>query len=289
MADYFLRDDLRRGAMAHAIDAATLLQWADDAARRAAPETVYREKEGRKTLRLQLQGNSFFLKDHRGVGWPEIAKNLMQLRLPVLGAGREYRAVRLLETIGVDTLAVAAYASQGSNPATLHSMLLTDDLVDTVSLEDYCADWRTNPPPFAVRMRLTLALADIARRMHGAGINHRDFYLCHFHLGTDSLAQGSLRCHLIDLHRAQCRSRTPMRWRVKDLAGLYFSAMDCGLTLRDMQRFARHYHPGGLREALVENAPLWRRVQRAATALYRKANGRMPPSPTIPGGNARVR
>ena len=54
--------------------------------------------------------------------------------------------------------------------------------------------------------------------------------------------------------------------------------MDCGLTMRDLQRFARHYYPGGLRQALVENAPLWPRVQRAAGALYRKANGRMPPA-----------
>jgi heptose I phosphotransferase len=283
VADYFLRDDLRRGAMAHAIDAATLLQWADEAARRAAPETVYREKEGRKTLRLQLQGDSFFLKDHRGVGWPEIAKNLLQLRLPVLGAGREYRAVRLLETIGVDTLAVAAYASQGSNPATLHSMLLTDDLVGTISLEDYCADWRTNPPPFAVRMRLTLALADIARRMHGAGINHRDFYLCHFHLDEQSLQRATLRCHVIDLHRARIRREIPRRWRVKDLAGLYFSAMDCGLTRRDLLRFMRHYEPGGLRVALGKRAGLWRQVARRARALYVKGHGGSPPAVAGPG------
>ncbi len=283
MADYFLRDDLRRGELAHATDAAALLRWADAVARRAAPETVYREKEGRKTLCLQLHGSSFFLKAHRGVGWLEIAKNLLQLRLPVLGAASEYRAVRLLETIGVDTLAVAAYASRGSNPATIHSMLLTDDLAGTISLEDYCADWRTNPPPFAVRMRLTLALADIARRMHAAGINHRDFYLCHFHLDEQSLQHGTPRCHVIDLHRAQVRRKTPRRWRVKDLAGLYFSAMDCGLSRRDLLRFMRHYEPGGLRVALGKRAGLWRQVARRARASYIKSHGGAPPALAGPG------
>ena len=289
MTDFYLRADLQPGALAAVTGAAGLLQWATVTADAAAPGQVYRNQEGRKTLRIQLDGRSFFLKSHRGVGWREIFKNLLQGRLPIVGAGSEYRAILALERVGVETLSIAAFASQGANPARRQSMLLTDELVSTISLEDFCAPWATRPPDYSLRTRLIITVAGIARRMHEAGINHRDFYLCHFHLGTDSLAQGSLRCHLIDLHRAQCRSRTPMRWRVKDLAGLYFSTMDCGLTLRDMQRFARHYHPGGLREALVENAPLWRRVQRAATALYRKANGRMPPSPTIPGGNARVR
>ena len=49
-------------------------------------------------------------------------------------------------------------------------------------------------------------------------------------------------------------------------------------TMRDLQRFARHYHPGGFRQALQEDAPLWRRVHRAANDLYRKANGCAPPA-----------
>jgi hypothetical protein len=42
---------------------------------------------------------------------------------------------------------------------------------------------------------------------------------------------------LIDLHRAQLRKKTPRRWVVKDVAGLYFSVMDIGLTQRDLFRF----------------------------------------------------
>ncbi|MST95429.1 MAG: hypothetical protein EXS33_09230 [Pedosphaera sp.] len=38
---------------------------------------------------------------------------------------------------------------------------------------------------------------------------------------------------VIDLHRAQLRDRVPARWLVKDLGGLLFSALDCGLTRRD--------------------------------------------------------
>jgi heptose I phosphotransferase len=231
VSEYFLRADLQGGALSAEGDAETLLQWALRAAGQAPPEAVYRDREGRKTLRLELDGRGFFLKLHRGVGWAEIFKNLL-------------------------------------NPARLQSMILTDELTGTVSLEDYCADWSLHPPPSALRLQLVVLLADIARRMHGAGINHRDFYLCHFHLVRDSLAGGPLRCHLIDLHRAQLRRQIPRRWRVKDLAGLYFSAM---------------------RQAMTEQAGLWRSVSSAAERLYLKAHGTPPPPLTPAGGRHRGR
>jgi heptose I phosphotransferase len=76
---------------------------------------------------------------------------------------------------------------------------------------------------------------------------------------------------------------------VKDLAGLYFSAMDCGLSQRDLQRFARHYCPGGLRQAMTEQAGLWRSVSSAAERLYLKAHGTPPPPLTPAGGRHRGR
>ena len=41
---------------------------------------VYRELDGRTTLRFELDGKGYFLKIHRGVGWIEIFKNIVQLR-----------------------------------------------------------------------------------------------------------------------------------------------------------------------------------------------------------------
>jgi lipopolysaccharide core heptose(I) kinase len=275
--EHYLRAELAAGELAAGQDAGALLRWADAIARRADPEDVYRHKEGRKTLRFQRAGRSYFLKLHRGVGWAEILKNLLQARLPVLAATNEYRAISILQGIGVDTLSVAAYARRGHNPAAIESMIVTDDLVGTVSLEDYCANWASEAPPPSVRMRLLRKLADSARRMHAAGINHRDFYICHFHLDPDSVSQPSPRCYLIDLHRAQLRRQTPRRWLVKDLAGLYFSAMDCGLTRRDLLRFMRHYSATGLAGALGEDAGLWAQVEAGALRLYRKAHKRIPP------------
>lgn len=287
MAEFFLRRDFAAAdsgdALSRCRDPLALLRWAATIAARAAPEDIYRDREGRRTLRFPRGGATYFLKLHTGIGWGEIIKNLLQLRRPVLGADNEYRAVRALTGTGVDTMTVAAYARSGCNPAARQSMLVTDDLVGTVSLEAYCADWATRPPPLAVRLRLIRKLADSARRMHAAGINHRDFYLCHFHLDESSLERADPRCHLIDLHRAQLRRAVPFRWRVKDLAGLYFSAMDCGLTRRDLQRFAHHYSAGGLRQATGRDSRLWRRVEYKARRLYIREHGREPPNPAGEG------
>ncbi|RLQ22129.1 lipopolysaccharide core heptose(I) kinase RfaP [Seongchinamella sediminis] len=279
MAECYLRQDLATGDQALAADPAALLAWARELAEQAAPGDVYRNKEGRKTLRFDWRGRSWFLKLHSGTGWGEIFKNLLQGRLPVLGASNEFRAVQALEALGVDTMAVGAYASLGRNPATVQSLIVTEDLVGTVSLEDYCADWARRPPAFAVRLRLLRKLADSAGRMHRAGINHRDFYLCHFHLDQSTLSQPSPRCCVIDLHRAQIRRRTPRRWQVKDLAGLYFSAMDCGLQRRDLLRFMARYTEGGLRVALGRDRALWQDVERRARRLYRREHDRLPPEP----------
>ena len=272
VTDRYLREDL-----AGSPGARDLLAWAKELADAAPPEAIYRHKEGRRTLRFEYRDSSFFLKLHTGVGWAEILKNLLQLRLPVISARNEYEAIRALEAIDVDTMTVAAFEQRGANPAHRRSMLITDDLVGTVSLEDFCADWANSPPSPALRIRLVCTLAAIARRMHAAGINHRDFYLCHFHLDLSTVDSPRPRCHVIDLHRAQQRNAVPRRWLVKDLAGLYFSAMDCGLTQRDLLRFLRHYESGGLCVALGQRAAFWRSVTQRAQQLYRRERGVAPP------------
>ncbi|MEG1976737.1 MAG: lipopolysaccharide kinase InaA family protein, partial [Citrobacter sp.] len=65
---------------------------------------VFRELETRRTLRFELTGKSYFLKWHRGTSLKEIVKNLLSLRMPVLGADREWNAIHRLSQLGVDTM-----------------------------------------------------------------------------------------------------------------------------------------------------------------------------------------
>ncbi|MDR0577701.1 MAG: lipopolysaccharide core heptose(I) kinase RfaP [Candidatus Accumulibacter sp.] len=232
---------------------------------------VFRELEARRTLRAEVAGRSYFVKIHRGVGWGEIVKNLPCLRLPVLGADNEWRAIGRLGQLGVDTMRGVAFGQRGRNPAARHSFIVTEDLAPTVSLEDFCRDWPARPPPPALKRALIRRVAGMARRMHEGGVNHRDFYLCHFLLHLDPApAPERLKLSLIDLHRAQIRRATPRRWRDKDLAALYFSALDIGLTRRDVFRFLECYFDRPLRDVLRGERACLERLSAEARRLRRR-------------------
>ena len=232
---------------------------------------VFRELEARRTLRTEVDGRAFFVKIHRGVGWGEILKNLLTLRLPILGAENEWLAVSRLTELGVDTMHAVAYGQRGANPASRHSFIVTEDLTPTISLEDYCRDWSTNPPPVLLKRALIDRVAEMAGQMHRGGINHRDYYICHFllHLEPEP-SVNQLKLSLIDLHRAQIRDKTPQRWRNKDLASLNFSALSIGLTLRDKLRFLRGYFAYfdfSLRDILRNEASMLAELSREANRL----------------------
>ena len=247
---------------------------------------TFREAPGRKTVRFSRQEKNYFLKTHTGVGWQEIIKNLFYFRLPVLGAMNEWHGAHHLQRLGIDTLTIAGYGTASGNPARRRSFIITDEISDTQSLEEFCSAWKHRPPrqPHEIRYKrwLIASLARIARRLHNSGANHRDFYLVHFLL-QPGLKEGLLhpdasRLFVIDLHRMQLRRKTPKRWKIKDVAGLHYSSMDLGLTARDRLRFIRLYSQGSLRQALGRDRQFWERVERRANRLYASEQRRSPDS-----------
>lgn len=228
---------------------------------------VYRHVKGRRTLRFELGGRWYFLKWHDGTGWGEIFKNLVSGRLPIIGAYPEYRAIQRFHEVGLPTMQVAGFGRRGINPARQQSFLITDDLSPAISLEDLCAAWPSQRPRFEFKLALISAVADIARNMHANGIAHRDFYLCHFLLATENLESDTPRLSVIDLHRALIRQRLPQRWVIKDIGGLYSSALDIGLTRTDYARFVRWYTGLSLRDALVGQAAFWNKVRERASKI----------------------
>lgn len=232
---------------------------------------VFRELEARRTLRTEVAGRGYFVKIHRGVGWFEIFKNLFSLRLPVLGADNEWRAIHRLGELGVDTMHGVAFGQRGNNPASRHSFIVTEELAPTISLEDYCRNWPVEPPSVMFKRVLIGRVAQMAGRMHRGGVNHRDFYICHFllHLKPEPKTD-NFKLSLIDLHRAQIRHETPCRWRDKDLASLYFSALAIGLTRRDTFRFLCGYFEMPLRVILKNESELLRGLVREADRLQER-------------------
>lgn len=284
----YLRQDFRRDQIGHG-------NFEDIM---AIPGEIIREAPGRQTKRFDLKGKTYFLKIHTGVGWQEIVKNLIYFRLPVLGAANEWHGIHWIQRLGIKTLSTAGFGTTSGNPAKQRSFILTDEIDSAISLEDFCKSWKNRPPGTAVEIQLKRKLiqrvAEIARVMHSSGANHRDFYLCHFLLKTDELHRcgfrdpdgdhpckplprdshgahaecDTLNLHLIDLHRMQLRRKTPSRWVIKDIAGLYYSAMELPLTQRDLFRFMKEYRAKPLRQILREEKLYWHRVESKALNLY---------------------
>jgi len=232
---------------------------------------AFRDVRGRKTMQVTLNlankgvggvEKSYFIKQHFGVGWGEIFKNLLSFKKPILGAMTEVNAIQTLAKIGIATTPLVAFGQRGCNPATLQSFVLTEDLGDIISLEELCADWQTNPPTPNFKQQLIVSMAELAKKMHGAGLCHRDFYLCHFVLKKSELNAGKINLILIDLHRMLTQQNPHGNAVMKDMAGLIFSAKDSGFTAEDWALFKQHYLP--------QSEKFWQKVESRAEKLYQK-------------------
>ena len=174
----------------------------------------------------------------------------------------EVRAIEKLGSLGIATTPLAAFGQQGCNPARLRSFLLTQDLGDIITLEDVCADWKNTSPDPELKSSLIISIAKLAGRMHGAGLCHRDFYLCHLVVKKAEWSAGGTNLILIDLHRMLAGQPAAGRAAMKDIAGLYFSAMDAGFNEQDWALFRRHYLP--------HSDVFWEQVVERANKLYKK-------------------
>ena len=236
----------------------------------------FRNREGRETLRVEIGGEFYFLKRHCGYGWKFILKTLLTGGFPRISARTEQEAIQRCQKAGILTVEVVGCGERGSNPATRQSFLLMRELRGCCDLEQLCQTWPTQPPEPKFRQALMEAIGNTARRMHAAGLNHRDFYLIHLWLELPIRDDGELRLHVIDLHRAMWHRRVPLYWRVKDLAALLFSARDCGITKSDCLRFIRAYRGKSLREIFTEEPALWRLVLLRSNRVFRRHNHRQP-------------
>jgi len=238
---------------------------------------IFRQVEDRLTMRFENDNRGYFVKIHRGCGWKEIIKNLLQMRLPVISATNEWRALGVLRDAGITTLEPVGFFRRGWNPAAIQSLIITREVVDTHSLEERFQQGGAISPQY--KRQLVSKVAEITRRMHENGINHRDCYICHFLLKDQDFENQKAELTLIDLHRAQHRKHTPRRWRVKDVGGLFYSIMEApagSFSRRDLLRFIKEYSGKSLRTTLTEDRIFWQQVYFRARRLYHQDHNSLP-------------
>ncbi len=210
---------------------------------------------------------TFFMKRHKGNVSP-----LDSLRAYLSGFSKswgrkEWEVIHAFHEKGIPTLtAVAA----GENVSLFHqeSFLITEELHGYQSLEMYLKTQFIPPmskEKVTTKRALVKEVAEIARTMHGAGFNHRDFYCCHIFIKIEK--DGKRQLKVLDLQRVDHRRFFRRRWIVKDLAALHFSAPSDVITRTDRLRFLIHYM--GSKENIRHNISLIRDVVRKTGSIMK--------------------
>jgi hypothetical protein len=143
-------------------------------------------------------------------------------------ADDESLGIRALEFHKIPTVPLVGWGKIGDG----RSFIITEDLSDYRDAEKLVRDGLA----FDSLLEPT---ADLAAKLHAAGLHHRDMYLCHFFARLDD--PGDLR--LIDAARVRHLPGWPMRnrWIVKDLAQFWFSTTTLRITDEQRHRWLRRY------------------------------------------------
>lgn len=195
-------------------------------------------KRGRSVYRLEIGERAFYLKRNR-FHWTEFWKSLGRFNWPPRGALVEWRNICAVGGAGIPTVSPVAMGECVRFGLDIASFTLTEELYDAVPLDAVLQREFGAPLDASMRQkkrRLTLQVATLARRLHGSGMYHQDFYLSHFYLGRgDTL-------YLIDLQRVGRQATVPPRFRVKDLGQLNYSAdFTGGVSSAERMRFFLTY------------------------------------------------
>lgn len=144
-------------------------------------------------------------------------------------AAREANAIALLLAAGIPSVPLVAYGVCEDG----RGFLISQDL-RAYQPADRVLKGQSHQDNLPER------IADLARQLHAAHLHHRDLYLCHVFVPTDHQDRP---LHLIDPGRVARMPPWPMhyRWIVKDLAQLYYSVTDSGLSISLRDRMIAAY------------------------------------------------
>ena len=169
-------------------------------------------------------------------------------------AEEEVGGYRLLQQEHIPTAPLVAWGRLADG----RSFVITEDLYGYTPADKLIAAGA----PFD---RLLEPTADLAAKLHNAGLHHRDLYLCHFMAKAEGDAAD---LKLIDVARVRRLPSflTRRRWIVKDLAQFWYSTLALPITGEQRTAWlARYAH----RRALGEPTALRRSIERKARWIER--------------------
>ena len=153
-------------------------------------------------------------------------------------ASLEFEPTARLNAIGINTPKVIAYGWQQAGLFEQRSFIITEKIPNAQSLERKLPDYAASPATVEDLKRkrnFIRKLAQFVRKFHSAGFRHRDLYFSHIFYNDDG------RFYLIDLARVFKPKVLAERFRIKDIAQLYYSAPGTIFSRTDRLRFYREY------------------------------------------------
>jgi heptose I phosphotransferase len=225
----------------------------------------YRFVKNRQTIRITLANNNYFLKKHYPLSILDIIKNFIKCA-KYSSALDESRAIAAVTQLGINTLEVSAFGMRTGKFGSNSSFIMTKAVEPNLNLDTFCEMLINTKFYYKLKRIIIKHIAQITRKLHLQGLNHRDYYLCHYLLNftqadvaaiKDSLNDRDIqnsnvtikmieqefiaRVYLIDLHRMQIRDKVPTRYIIKDLSALLFSVRSLQFTKFDYIRFLKIY------------------------------------------------
>ena len=190
----------------------------------------------RKTVKLSCNHESHmfevYLKRHYPLSLKKLVSQVFKLS-PSKTALDEFNNIVAFHLAGIPTMVPIAAGIRRAGFFRKKSFIVSKALDGCVRMDHFFSGRRDVP---ALKRRAIIKkVALLIRKMHGCGFNHRDLYLCHILFDcNDSL-------FLLDLHRVDRRKEVPLRWKVKDIAALNYSAPLEAVSRADRLFFLKTY------------------------------------------------
>jgi heptosyltransferase-2 len=150
----------------------------------------------------------------------------------------EFDAMSKLAVMGINTPSAVAWGQQYGMLFEKRSFVIIEKVPDGESLERNLPDFFNGPPTLEnlkKRRQFIRQLAAFVKRFHDTGYRHQDLYLSHIFRTIDG------RFCLIDLARVLKPWLLGVRYLVKDVAQLHYSAPACFFSNVDRIRFYLAY------------------------------------------------
>lgn len=177
----------------------------------------FKNKEKRELLLLELDNNTFVVKRYYGPG-TGLFRYVFRGFRDKYGPENEWQKAQFLKVLGIKASEPVAFGVER------YCGIIRRALLVTLKMEgNRLEDMLKEKAELKDKTRVVKDLAAFAGQFHASGLSHQDFYLCHFFWSADSR-----EIALIDLQRIRHykgeNGQPPLRWIVKDLAQLDYSA-----------------------------------------------------------------